>query len=69
VGKRLFGGDHGTQLSGSFLPIVVVLLESKFEFTVSLQVHERGFAVDGVVGVVEQVLSNVPLPFVAFSCS
>lgn len=40
VGKRLFGGDHGTQLGGCLLPIVVVLLEAEFEFTISLQIDE-----------------------------
>lgn len=69
VSKRLFGGDHGAQLGGCLLPIVVVLLEAEFEFAVSLQIDERGFAVNGVMGIVEQMLSNVPFPLVAFSCS
>lgn len=40
MSERLFGGDHGTQLGGCLLPVVVVLLETEFEFTISLQIDE-----------------------------
>jgi len=51
------------------LPVVVILLEAKLEFTVPLKVDERCFTIDGMMRVVEHVLSDIPFPFVPLARS
>jgi hypothetical protein len=49
------------------LPAVVILLEPKPQFTVSLEVDERGFASNGMMGILEDVRTNVPVPLFAIA--
>jgi hypothetical protein len=67
VCKRLLRREHKLELVGGLLPAVVVLLEPKPQFTVSLKVDERGFAGNGMVGILEDVRTNVPVPFFAIA--
>jgi hypothetical protein len=64
---RIFGRDYRTQLGGNLLPAAIVLLEPQLELAMSLEVDERGFAVDWVRRIIKDVRFKMPIPLAAIA--
>jgi len=67
MGQGISKRRHGCEVCGYLMPGTIILLKPEFDLSVLGHIYQRCFPIGGVMGIVEDVKSNLEAPFVVFS--